>query len=238
MKALKILILFVVLLSGCSKKYLVSTEEELISRKSLSTWEDLDANVIGRNENSFALNLRVKDFAEVREVFCEKEIYKRGSKQKDGSIKQDAPLKFKSACATAGCAGILGFVSFLQVAHTLPDVGGWGYLSAFSFIGGGIGALCFLADGLLQKIDSADVKVKSVNIKMDTICVDSLLLSKEKVKIMFNDTDFEKEYYTDEDGNIELKFSEIVPEPVGADSIINLIIQYEEMVDNVDVKIR
>lgn len=45
---LRIIIIFlpIVLLSGCSKKYLDSREEELLDRKVLNSWKDLDAKII------------------------------------------------------------------------------------------------------------------------------------------------------------------------------------------------
>jgi len=76
------------------------------------------------------------------------------------------------------------------------------------------------------------------HVRLDTLCVDRVLLSDEKVKIMLENTNFEKLYHTDEDGNVELKISEIIPEPTESDSILNIIIRYEEMVDSVEVKLR
>jgi hypothetical protein len=48
--------------------------------------------------------------------------------------------------------------------------------------------------------------------------------------------DFEKEYYTDEYGNVKLKFDEIIPESTEADSVLDLIIRYYELVDTVEVR--
>ena len=54
---------------------------------------------------------------------------------------------------------------------------------------------------------------------------------------MVENSDFKKTYWTDKNGNIELKFNEIIPESTVDDSMFNLIIQYEELFDTVNVNI-
>jgi len=63
-----------------------------------------------------------------------------------------------------------------------------------------------------------------------------MFLSKQKIKISVERLDFAKMYYTDEDGNIELKFDEILPEPTDADSVLSIIMRYYELVDTVRVR--
>jgi len=55
---------------------------------------------------------------------------------------------------------------------------------------------------------------------------------------MLKNTSSEKAYYTDKNGNIKLKFDDIIPEPAEADSVLNLIIQYEELIDTVNVEVK
>jgi hypothetical protein len=62
-------------------------------------------------------------------------------------------------------------------------------------------------------------------------------LIKQKIKVMVENSDFKKTYWTDKNGNIELKFNEIIPESTVDDSMFNLIIQYEELFDTVNVNI-
>jgi hypothetical protein len=57
-----------------------------------------------------------------------------------------------------------------------------------------------------------------------------------KVKIMLENTNSEKTYYTDENGNLELKFDEIIPESTEVDSTFSLIIEYGDLIDTVKVK--
>jgi len=93
-----------------------------------------------------------------------------------------------------------------------------------------------MADGLVKGREHT--KVMPDFIKVDTICSDSMFLSKQKIRISAEKSDFEKTYYTDENGNIELKFEEFLPEPAESDSVLNIIIQYKDMVNSVNVKFR
>lgn len=81
-----------------------------------------------------------------------------------------------------------------------------------------------------------DVKPVFRFMKMDTVRVDSMLLPRQKIKVSVEEADFEEIYWTDEEGNIELRFEEIIPEPADAYSVLRLIIRYEEMVDTVKVR--
>jgi hypothetical protein len=84
--------------------------------------------------------------------------------------------------------------------------------------------------------DSKSVKIMPDHVKTNRLCVDSAVVSIDKVKILVENTDFGKIYWTDESGNIELKFNEIVPEPTEADSVFNIIIQYGDLFGAVKVR--
>ncbi len=228
MKALKIMILFIVVLSGCSKKYLASTEEELIDHRVFSSWKELDGKVVGLSDKGFSLGLQVKDFAIIRDHLKLKEVYVRSSGE-GGSF-------------MAQLGAVVGFVGCIWGYNYAKSANCWygeddkvmegcmvSCASFFTFFG-------FMKRGASRDFES--VKIIPDYIKIDTICVDSVSLSEEEVKIMVKNTNFEKLYYTSKEGNIDLIFDEIIPEPTEADSILNLIIRYYELVDTVDVNIR
>jgi len=113
MKALKIMILFIIVLSGCSKKYLDSREEEFLGREVLKSWKDLRTEIIAQSDESFSLNFQINDLIEVRDSLKLKEVYMRGYERGDGRIEQNFFLGFfeviggcaiVGSCCLAGCA--------------------------------------------------------------------------------------------------------------------------------------
>ena len=58
-----VIFLLVIVLSGCSNKYIESSEKDLIDRE----WSVLDAEIVEQDNVGFTLNLKVKDFVEVRD---------------------------------------------------------------------------------------------------------------------------------------------------------------------------
>jgi hypothetical protein len=57
-----------------------------------------------------------------------------------------------------------------------------------------------------------------------------------EVRIILKNTNSEKIYNTDRKGNLDFKINEIIPEPAEADSVLELIIRYYELVDTVKVR--
>lgn len=224
MKALKIIIFFIVVLTGCSNKYVAAREEGLIDRE----WSVLDAKIVGKDNVGFTLNLNVQDFVEVKDSVKLRKLFE-SRRRKVGFY------KVLGGCAIAGCAALASAGSVLSWANNPSDdiflKLAWGY-----GIVGGIGALYFIISGSSDFAKSN--REKPYYTKKNIMCKNSIPLRDEEVEIMLEKTDFGKIYYTDENGNIELKMNEIIPEPTEADSTINLIIQYEEMVDTLDVRLR
>lgn len=228
MKALRILILFVVFLSGCSKKYLVSKEEELIDHKVFSSWKELEGRVVGQNDDDVSLGLKVKDFAIIRDELKLKEVYVDSSGKGGDVVKSLLGL-------SVICLGFQGGCAYAKSGdyYIFPDddklMGGCLISLASCFLGARI-----MSDEMFK--DSEYVKIIPDFIRIDTLCLDSIPLINDKVKIATGDLDFEKKYYTDEKGNIVLKFEEIIPEPMKADSVLDFIIRYYELVDTVRVR--
>ena len=235
MKDLKIIILFIVVLLGCSKRYLARTEEEVLDRKIINSWESLNSKIIEQANHNFTLNFQIKDYVGVRDSVEIIEIYKRGLKKKDGSIKQDNSMSCAQVSIGAvigGCGCLAGtYFSYMELAHVeLLDA-----KTAFEIVSCIIGGTVLTVDGFRQFHESS--KAIPTHIREDTVCIDSVSLSKEEVNILVEKTDFGKIYWTDENGDIELKFNEIIPESTVDDSMFNLIIQYEELFDTVNVNI-
>lgn len=231
MKALKILVFFVFVLTGCSGRHLIRTEEELIDHRVFSSWRELESEVVELNGGDFSVNLQVKNIAVVVDNLRRKEVYMNGSVGEGSDFLQSffglavIYLGFQGGCAYAKSGDYYMF----------PDdeklMGGCLIFLASCFLGASI-----VDDGLSKGTEY--VKVMPESIKIDTVCVDSVFLSEDEVKVFVEKTDFEKIYYTDKDGNIKLNFEKIIPEVAESDSMFNLIIQYEDLVDSVDVKIK
>lgn len=225
MKGLRILILFIIVLSGCSKKYLSYMEEELVEQEVIDSWKELDCKVIAQNGEAFSLNLRVKNFVNVKDSLGIKEIYRR---DKEKSLIGGSEIVFGSLL-------LIHSIYFGKVLQYLSgDEHGdnaWQYTAGCT-----LGGLILMSAVSSQSRKSDKTRLSYAPMK--EICADSVSLAWEKVKIVVGNVGFEKIYYTDENGNMELSFEEIIPEPTEADSVLSVIVQYEEMVDTVDVKIR
>lgn len=237
MKALKIIILFVIVLSGCSSKHILRTEREPLEREILESWDELKGKIFKRDSLGFSLSFQVKNFDVVKKRLRVKEFYEYGSGDpEEKSIQALSGL-------VLGCSGcVLGYKcgesmdeEYASMTKSLlfPTFSGKGCIAACIFA---LPGFVMMGDGMNKGREYT--KVIPDFVKIDTVCVDSLFLVKQKVKFLAEKVDFEKAYYTDEDGNIELSFDEIIPEPTEADSILNIIIQYEEMVDTLDVRLR
>lgn len=229
MKGLRILILFIVVLSGCGRKYVEPGEGEMFGRE----WSVLDAEIVSQDNESVYLNLKVKDF-----------VWVMDSVEPDVAFQQDDKIRKKGFDVKRALVGfaVLGCTipAVIWLNNSTGSTAALEYLMPYAMLGCVAGSCCIT--GALVKIhrsaeDSKPVKIIPNFFKVDAFCVDSELLFYGKVKVSSENKSFEETYYTDEDGNLELKFREIIPEPTKADSIINLIIQHEEMVDTVDVKI-
>jgi hypothetical protein len=229
MKILRILILFVVLLSGCNQKYLADKEEELGERK----WSILDAAIVAQDNENLSLNLKVKDLVGVEDSINIKEIYRYGFEQENGGIGKDNSNVFLGL--GLGCFGCLmvGYEAFEEMMDIKNGFGATGAIGAMLCLSGCL----FLTHDWFPKYDKYK-RIDSYYIRKNQKYIKSELLFCGKVKVLVEKTGFEKTYYTDEDGNIELSFDEIIPEPTEADSVLNLIIQYEDLVDTVDVEIK
>jgi len=220
MKDLKILILFMIVLSGCSKKYLADKEEELGGRRR----SFLDVAIVAQDKDNLSLSLKVKDFIVVGDSVKAKEFINREDGRKTDILVASGMAIIYS--------GLLGSYYYVRSQDYLTDeVFETGcFISSTSCLTG----LAMIVWGGNSR--SSDIKSRRDYIKKDTICVDSMIISNSEMEISVEKTNFKKIYWTDEDGNIELSFEEIIPEPAEADSVLNLIIKYEDMVDTVKVR--
>jgi hypothetical protein len=226
MKALRIVILFIVVLSGCSHKY-VDVEGKSLEEKIVDTWEELDCKIVEQDEQGFALGFEFKDVIVVGDSVRSGELYKH--KFIDGGSDW---LLWGSII---GLSGLGGF--YYLLSQDLTDPSNFEQQEKTCFISctsciAGLGVI--LAGGTNRR---EVIKGIPDLVRGDTVCVGSEPLSMQYVNISIKESDFKKEYYTDRNGNVELKIKEIIPDPTEADSVLNLIIQYEEMVDTVNVKI-
>jgi hypothetical protein len=229
-----IVFIFLVFICGCSSKYLSHTEEDLLEREIFASWEELECEIIVCDNQGFSLGVQVKDFDVVREHLSVKEIYKYGYGDPE---KKTIPAFWGLVVGCAGCffGYKIGAESDENYVPSLlfpnPSEQGCAIACLFALPG-----FVMMADGLRK--GNEYTKIIPDYIKIDTVCVDSMLLSKQKIGVSIEEADFEKMYYTDEEGNVNLKFGEIIPEPTESDSILELIIKYEAMVDSVDVRLR
>jgi hypothetical protein len=222
MKTLKILILFVIL-SGCSNKYLESSEEGPIGRE----WRVLDTDILGQYNVGLVLELNVKDFVEVRDSVKLAKLYE-SRKRRVGKY------KILGGCAIAGCTALgIGWATMSYAYNPYEE-----FETLVAWLGavGGVGSLCFISSGLADFFKSD--KAEPHYIKKNIICKNSTPLRNDEVKIMLRNTSSEKTYYIDKNGIIKLKFDEIIPEPTEADSALSVIIQYENLVDTLDIRLR
>ncbi|MBN1695700.1 hypothetical protein JW879_09960 [candidate division WOR-3 bacterium] len=215
-----VIFLLVIVLSGCSNKYIESSEKELIDRER----SVLDAEIVEQDNVGFTLNLKVKDFVEVMDSVNSDVVvqHDNGIRKKRADIKK----------TLAGCAGLtacwLG-VSHIDIPFDEPVYSMWA-------CGAGLGLISLYF--IIKEFSGSGSynKIEPYYIRKSQKCIDSKSLFYGKVKVFVEESDFEKIYYTDEEGNIELKINEIIPEPTKADSMINLIIRYYELVDTMEVR--
>ncbi len=234
MKALKMMIVFIVILSGCSPKHILRTERKLLDREILESWDELKGEIVKRDSLGFSLGFQVKAFNVVRRNLRIKEFYEYGSGDpEEKSIQVLGGL-------VLGCSGcFLGYKYGLArdedyiPSLLFPNPSDEGCKTACLWA---LPGCILLADGLVKGREYS--KAMPDFVKIDTVCMDSMFLVKQKIKVEVEKSDFEKICYTDEYGNIELKFNEILSDPKVADSVLNVIIRYYEMVDTVDVKIK
>lgn len=217
--------LFCIFFSGCTKDYLIQREEKLVDRESHPLRSELDVRVVSRDGQGFSLFPQIKNIAFVLDSVKLEELYVHGSEE-EGTI-------MALSGAAIGFGGCIGGFKYAKSGNCLYD----DRLSegcAISFVSG---LLSIAMMGKGNSLGSEFIKIMPGFIKRDTVCVDSMFLIKQKIKVLVEDSNFEKTYHTDENGNIELKFNEITPKPTAVDSVLNLIIKYGEMVDSVNVKI-
>jgi hypothetical protein len=222
-KILKTVIIFLFFLFGCSHKY-VDVKGRSLDEKIVDSWEELDCGVVEQNEQGFSLNCKIKYMAIVKDSVKRKEFVKREKESK-------ADILIALGMVVIYSGGLGSYYYIKSRDYLTDEVFETGcFISSVSCLAG----LAMIAGG--GKRRSVVVKSRSGLIKGDTICVDSLMLSKGKIEILMENSNFEKTYYTDENGNIELEFEEIIPEPTESDSTIDLIIRCYELVDTVKVR--
>ena len=214
-----IVIIFFILVFGCSNKYAVARDEGLIGRE----WSVLDANIIRQYSVGFVLNLKVKEFVEVKDSVRLMELYE-SKRRRVGSS------KILGGCAIAGCATLASACATLAWANNPSDPN----FAWFYGIVGGVGALAFIVSGVSDVVRFE--RTESDYIRKNIICKNSTPLRNSEVKIMLKNINSEETYYTDENGIIQLKFEEIIPGPTEKDSIIDIIIQYGDLFDAVKVR--
>ncbi len=219
----RILKAFILLLFfGCSQKY-VDAEGVSLDDKVVDSWEKLDCKIIEQDERGFSLNCLVKDIVEVKGSAKIGEFSRREEKRK-------ADILVASGMGII-YSGFLGSYYYVKSQDYLTDeVFETGcFISSVSCLTG----LAMIVWGGNSR--SSDINSRRDFIEIDTICVDSMLIPNSEMEISVEKTNFKKTYLTDKNGNLELKFDEIIPEPTEADSVLNLIIKYEDMVDTVEV---
>lgn len=221
-----IVVIVFVFFSGCAKKQLIRREEVLVDRRSSPLRSVLDVRVVSRDEQRFSLFPQIKNIAFVKDSVRVEELYVHGSEESADVI--------GILGAAIGFVGCIGGYKYAESGNCLYD-GGERIVDgcAISFVSAALGAAIISESG---SRGSEFIKIMPGFMKRDTVCLDSIFLIKQKIKVLVEDSDFEETYTTDENGSLELKFGEIIPEPKEADSILSLIIEYGEMVDSVKVK--
>jgi len=216
--------LFCVFFSGCAKNQLIRRKEVLVDRKSSPLRSELDVRVVSQDEQVFSLFPQIKNIAFVRDSVKLEELYVHGSEESADFI--------GVLGAAIGFGGCIGGYKYAESGNCLYD-NRFSEGCAISFVSAALGA-AMISEGSSQGAEF--IKIMPGFIKRDTVCVDSMFLIKQKIKVLVEESNFEKVYYTDEKGNIELKFDEILPEPSEGDSILSLIIRYYELIDTVRVR--
>ncbi len=207
----KTIIISLFFLFGCSQKY-VNVEGKSLDEKVVASWKELDCKIIEQDEKGFALGVQIKSLAMV-----EDSVGLRGRSEGSEGV---LPLLGSIFIFGGGVGCIFSTVS--QISAEEPTETGC-LISGIA-----------LLTGFAMKLAAA---VPSF-VKKDTICTDNAILSEQKIKVAVENSDFEKSYYTDTNGNVKLKFDDIIFEPSKADSAFSLIIKYEEMIDTVGIRLR
>jgi len=235
MKVLGMMVLFFIVLLGCGNKY-ADVEGELSGSKVVDSWKELSVDFIRLFEWGIRLNIHVMDFNVVRKRIRLKDFYGYNP----GIAEGENFLTFLGLAA--GCYGCYSGYKYgldrdedYTPSLLFPTISDKGCQTACLW--SLPGCLIMVASGL-RNGERAKVKEMPDFIKEDTICVNSELMSMQKVEISIEELGLEKLYCTDEDGGIELKFDELIPEPREADSILTLIIQYKKMADTVNVEVK
>ena len=215
-----VILIFIVFLFGCSHKY-VDARGRSLDEKIVNSWEELDCKVVEQDELGFSLSVEVGDVILV------------GDSLRSGELYKTKPLGEGAGWILLGgtiglCGGVVGL---REAIWSLPEVGERGCLISFGSCLTGIGVA---GAGIGSRREM--VKGMPDLAKGDTVCVDNEILSNQQIDISVEGEDFEKEYYTDGNGNVELKFDEIILEPTDADSVLNVIIRYYDLVDTVRVE--
>jgi hypothetical protein len=224
----KTIILFLFFLFGCSHKY-VDAEGESLDEQVVDSWEELDCKVVEQDERGFSLGLEVRDIIVVEDSVKSRKLYSREFSEKGPVL----PL-FGAMIGIVGGIGGCYYGLHNNISWDGYDKDQFDRGCLISF------ASCFTGAGMMFMGLPNSSKRKAIKaipdfIKRDTVCIYSMFLIKQKIKVLVEDTDLEKIYLTDDNGNVELKFDEIISEPTDADSILDLIIRYYEMVDTVRV---
>ncbi len=220
---LKTVIVFLFFLFGCSHKY-VDTEGKSLDEKIVASWEELDCRIIEQDEQGFSMNSQIKYMAIIKDSLGVEWSGRRG-----GSGKVDILPLLGGLVGYFGCLGGCYYVKSQDyLTDKVLETGC--FISSISCLAG----FTMIVAGSRRSKGAANIK--SDFRKADTLCVDSVLLSRQKIKISVEKTGFEEIYWTDRGGNIGLKFDEIIPEPTEADSVLELIIRYEDLADSVKVR--
>jgi len=223
-KIFKTIILFLFLLFGCSQKY-ADVEVKSFGGKATGSSKQLCCTVVEQDEEAFSLNCKIEYSVIVKDSVKTKEFGRREELKK-----ADILIALGMASIYSGCLG--GFYYVKSQDYPTDEVFETGcFISSVSCLTG----LAMIVGGGKRRLTVVESGYDLI--KRDTACVDSILLIGQKIKVELEESNFEKIFWTDENGNIELRFEEIIPEPTEADSTLNLIVKYEEMVDTVDVGI-
>ena len=223
----KTIILFLFFVYGCSHKYVDAEEEVGV------LWRELDCRIVGQDEQGFSLGVGVKNFA-----FIDDSLKSRGIHELKSPGEGDLLIAFGVLGGLGGClAGCNYGLSSFSWDGSGQEEFDRGTLISFTSCAAGL-VMMFVGIDRNRKSRCKVSRIMPYFEKVDTVCVGSEAVSARQVKILIKMLDFKETYWTDEEGNIKLKFNEIIPDPTEADSVLNLIIRYGEMADTVNVEIR
>ena len=214
----KIIILFLFFVIGCSHKY-VDVEGESLDEKVVASREELYCKIVEQDERGFTLSLEVRDVV-----------------VGDSIGEGNAWIVLGFLGGVGGCLGGCYYeVSNISWDGSGQEEFGRGVLISFASCVTGVGMIFAGIDRNRKSYRRKVAKTIPIFIKKDTVCINNVVLSKQKIKISIEESDFEKVYYTDKEGSVELKFNEILPKPKKTNFKFKVIIRYEDMVDSVNV---